>query len=180
MTDKLITSLGNAIYFPYLAVVVILAAIWLAWQGLIRKRATRTIEGTIWMVRGLRGGDLFLIGKPAEVTGVGAGVSNGISQALNVAFAKLPSPGPSNCVPVQKGDPQVQPASYQLHLGQHGRGPERRRAVDRTGLQAVAGRRVRHLGVCHRRRQADAGEHLRAVAAVGAGHRGQREAHDMR
>ena len=48
--DRLITALGNAIYFPYLAPVVILGAIWLAWQGLIRKRATRTIEGTLWMV----------------------------------------------------------------------------------------------------------------------------------
>ena len=48
--DRLITSLGNAIYFPFLAPVVIIGAIWLAWQGLIRKRATRTIEGTIWMV----------------------------------------------------------------------------------------------------------------------------------
>ena len=48
--DGLITALGNAIYFPYLAPVVILGAMWLAWQGLIRKRATRTIEGTLWMV----------------------------------------------------------------------------------------------------------------------------------
>jgi hypothetical protein len=45
--DQLITSLGNAVYFPYLAPVIILGAIWLAWQGLIRKRASRTIEGTI-------------------------------------------------------------------------------------------------------------------------------------
>ncbi len=116
VTDKLITSLGDAIYFPYLAVVVILAAIWLAWQGLIRKRGTRTIEGTIWMIVACAAA-LFLIGKPAEVTGVGAGVSNGISQALNVAFAKLPSPGPSSCVPVQKGDPQVQPSSYSYTSG---------------------------------------------------------------
>ena len=36
--NRLITSLGNAIYFPFLAPVVILGAIWLAWQGLIRKR----------------------------------------------------------------------------------------------------------------------------------------------
>ena len=48
--DRLITALGDAIYFPYLAPVVILGAMWLAWQGLIRKRATRTIEGTLWMV----------------------------------------------------------------------------------------------------------------------------------
>jgi hypothetical protein len=50
VVDRLITSLGNAIYFPFLAPVVIIGAIWLAWQGLIRKRASRTIEGTIWMV----------------------------------------------------------------------------------------------------------------------------------
>ncbi len=116
VTDKLITSLGNAIYFPYLAVVVILAAIWLAWQGLIRKRATRTIEGTVWMVVACAAA-IFLIGKPADVTGVGRGVSDGISQALNVAFAKLPSPGPTTCVPVQKGDPQVQPANYSYTSG---------------------------------------------------------------
>ncbi len=36
--DKMISALGKAIYFPYLAPVVILGAMWLAWQGLIRKR----------------------------------------------------------------------------------------------------------------------------------------------
>jgi hypothetical protein len=116
VTDRLITSLGNAIYFPYLAVVVILGAIWLAWQGLIRKRATRTIEGTVWMVMACAAA-IFLIGKPADVTGIGRGVSDGISQALNVAFAKLPSPGPARCVPIQKGDPQVQSTSYSYTSG---------------------------------------------------------------
>lgn len=116
VTDKLIASLGNAIYFPYLAVVVILGAIWLAWQGLIRKRGTRTIEGTIWMIAACAAA-LFLIGKPADVTGLGRGVSDGVSQALNAAFAKLPSPGPSSCVPVQKGDPNVQPSSYSYTSG---------------------------------------------------------------
>ena len=116
ITDTLITSLGQAIYFPYLAVVVILAAIWLAWQGLIRKRATRTIEGTIWMVVACAAA-IFLIGKPADVTGVGRGVSDGVSQALNAAFAKLPSPGASACVPVQSEDPQAQPTSYSYTSG---------------------------------------------------------------
>jgi hypothetical protein len=116
VTDRLITSLGKAIYFPYLAVVVILAAIWLAWQGLIRKRATRTIEGTIWMVAACAAA-IFLIGRPADVTGLGRGVSDGASQALDAAFAKLPSPGPTSCVPLQKGDPQVQPSTYSYTSG---------------------------------------------------------------
>src|SRR5712691_11765158 len=116
VTDKLITSLGNAIYFPYVAIIVILGAIWLAWQGLIRKRGTRTIEGTIWMVVAAAAA-IWLIGRPADFTGIGKGVSDGISTTLNAAFAKLPNPGQSGCMPVQKGDPQIQPASYSYTSG---------------------------------------------------------------
>jgi TrbL/VirB6 plasmid conjugal transfer protein len=103
--DRLISSLGNAIYFPYLAPVVLLGVMWLAWHGLIRKRATRTIEGTIWMVVACAAA-IWLIGRPADFTGFGQGVSNGVTQVLNVAFSKLPNPGGGSCVPVRSGDPQ--------------------------------------------------------------------------
>src|ERR1039457_4707606 len=116
VADKLISSLGHAIYFPYVAVVVIIGAIWLAWQGLIRKRGTRTVEGTVWMVVACAAA-IWLIGRPADFTGVGKGVSDGISQTLNVAFAKLPSPGQSSCLPVHNGDPQIQPSSYSYTAG---------------------------------------------------------------
>jgi hypothetical protein len=111
VVDKLVSSLGNAIYFPYLAAVVILGAIWLAWQGLIRKRGTRTIEGTIWMVVACVAA-IWLIGRPADFTGMGTAVTDGVSQTLNTAFAKLPAPSQSNCLPVAKNDPQVQPSSF--------------------------------------------------------------------
>jgi hypothetical protein len=116
VADKLISSLGSAIYFPYVALVVITGAIWLAWQGLIRKRGTRTVEGTVWMVVACAAA-IWLIGRPADFTGVGKGVSDGISQTLNVAFAKLPSPGQSSCLPVHNGDPQIQPSSYSYTAG---------------------------------------------------------------
>jgi hypothetical protein len=108
--NKLIRALGNAIYFPYLAPVVILGAIWLAWQGLIRKRATRTIEGTLWMV--VAATAIALIGHPAAFTGVGTTVANGTTSVLNTAFAKLPAPANSNCLPVAPGDPQSVTANY--------------------------------------------------------------------
>ena len=115
--DRLVTSLGNAIYFTYLAPVVILGAIWLAWQGLIRKRASRTIEGTLWMVIACAAA-IWLIGRPADFTGAGAAVSNGITQALNVAFAKLPAPHSASCVPLGKTDPQSSPqANYGYTAG---------------------------------------------------------------
>ena len=116
VVDKLISGLGNAIYFPYLAPVVILGAIWLAWQGLIRKRATRTIEGTIWMVVACAAA-IWLIGRPGDFTGIGTTVSNGVTQVFNVAFSKLPSPGGSSCVPVQPGDPQSAGTSFVFAQG---------------------------------------------------------------
>ncbi len=114
--NKLISALGNAIYFPYLAPVVILGAIWLAWQGLIRKRATRTIEGTLWMVVAATAA-IALIGHPAAFTGVGTTVSDGTTGVLNTAFAKLPAPTNSNCLPVAQGDPQSVAANYAFTSG---------------------------------------------------------------
>jgi TrbL/VirB6 plasmid conjugal transfer protein len=103
--DQLIKSLGNAIYFPFLAPVVVIGAIWLAWQGLIRKRATRTFEGTIWMVIAC-GAAIWLIGQPNDFTSVGTNVSDGVTSVLNTAFANLPAKEGSNCLPVTSGDPQ--------------------------------------------------------------------------
>jgi hypothetical protein len=114
--DRLISALGAAIYFPYLAPVVILGAIWLAWQGLIRKRATRTIEGTLWMVVACAAA-IALIGQPADFTGVGTDVSNGVTGVLNTAFSKLPTPANSNCLPVQAGDPQSVTSNYAFTSG---------------------------------------------------------------
>jgi hypothetical protein len=116
VVDRLISSLGNAIYFPYLSAVVIIGAIWLAWQGLIRKRGTRTIEGTVWMVVACAAA-IWLIGRPADFTGAGTAVSNGISQSLNTAFAKLPAPSQSNCLPLTSNDPQVQPSNFNFSSG---------------------------------------------------------------
>jgi hypothetical protein len=114
--NTLISALGKAIYFPYLAPVVILGAIWLAWQGLVRKRATRAIEGTLWMVIAATAA-ICLIGKPAAFTGVGTSVSNGVTSVLNTAFAKLPNAGNSNCLPVTAGDPESVTTSYSFTSG---------------------------------------------------------------
>lgn len=114
--DRLITALGNAIYFPYLAPVVIIGAMWLAWQGLVRKRATRAIEGTLWMIVAATAA-ISLIGKPAAFTGVGTTLSNGVTEVLNTAFSKLPNPGGSSCLPVQAHDPQSVTANYNFTSG---------------------------------------------------------------
>ena len=100
VVDKLISSLGNAIYFPYLALVVIFGAMWLAWQGLIRKRGDAHHRGHRVDGGGLRGRDLA-DRAARRLHRDRPSVSNGISQTLNVAFAKLPGPSQSNCLPTR-------------------------------------------------------------------------------
>ena len=114
--DQLIKSLGNAVYFPFLAPVVVIAAIWLAWQGLVRKRATRTFEGTIWMVIACAAA-VWLIGQPNDFTSVGTNVSDGVTSVLNGAFSNLPATKGSNCLPVQPGDAQSVTANYAFTSG---------------------------------------------------------------
>jgi TrbL/VirB6 plasmid conjugal transfer protein len=60
---------------------------------------------------------IWLIGRPADFTGAGTAVSDGISQTLNVAFAKLPAPSQSNCLPVSRNDPQAQPSAFNSASG---------------------------------------------------------------
>jgi hypothetical protein len=116
----LIKALGKAIYFPFLAPVVIIGAIWLAWQGLIRKRATRTIEGTIWMVLACAFA-IWLIGQPQDFTDVGTTVSNGVTSVLNTAFANLPTDATtgvgSNCLPIQQNDPDSVTSNFAFTSG---------------------------------------------------------------
>ena len=49
---------------------------------------------------------IWLIGRPGDFTNVGTSVANGTTSVLNAAFAKLPAPAGSNCLPVNTGDPQ--------------------------------------------------------------------------
>ena len=116
--DNLIKQLGSAIYFPFLAPMVIIAALWLAWQGLIKKRATRTFEGTIWMVVACVAA-IWLIGQPNDFTDVGTNVSNGVTSVLNTAFAKLPATNGvgSNCLPVTSTDAQSVTANASFSSG---------------------------------------------------------------
>lgn len=109
--DGLITAIGNAIFFPWLGVAVIIGTLWLAYQGLVRKRATRSVQGTLWMVVAAFAA-IWLIGQPSTFTGMGASVSNGVTQVLDTAFARLPAPSGSNCVPVSSGDQQSVSADY--------------------------------------------------------------------
>ncbi|HEX4812714.1 MAG TPA: type IV secretion system protein [Nonomuraea sp.] len=98
VVDDIVTNLSNAMYWPYLRPIVILGAIWLAWYGLIRKRATTTAEGVIWMVLAVTVATWFF-SRPGDFTGLGKVVTDKTGEVVNSAFSGLPGAGGASCLP---------------------------------------------------------------------------------
>ncbi|GAA4222945.1 hypothetical protein FHR32_001799 [Streptosporangium album] len=112
VVDDIVISLSNAMYWPFLRPIVILGAIWLAWYGLIRKRATTTAEGVIWMVLAVTVA-VWFFSRPGDFTGLGKLVTDKTGEVVNSAFSGLPGAGGVSCLPA-KGDanPQAKPGGY--------------------------------------------------------------------
>ncbi|MGN9784752.1 type IV secretion system protein [Nonomuraea sp. ZG12] len=116
VVDDIVTNLAQAMYWPYLQPIVILGAIWLAWYGLIRKRATTTAEGVIWMVLAVTVATWFL-SRPQDFTGLGKIVTDKTGEVVNSAFSGLPGAGGASCLP-PPGD--ASPAVKAGGFGQNG------------------------------------------------------------
>ncbi len=95
--DGVIHGMGNTFGAKYWSWVVILGALWLAWWGLIRRRASKVAEGTIWMVMAMVA-LVWLIGRPSDFTTLGTKVSDGATAAFNAALPQSNANGAA-CLP---------------------------------------------------------------------------------
>ncbi|MCW2917416.1 MAG: hypothetical protein JWN52_5484 [Actinomycetia bacterium] len=106
--DGVITGIGKTFNAKYWSWVVILGAIWMAWWGLIRKRASKATEGAIWMVAAMVA-LIWLIARPADFTTLGTKVSEATSTAFNAALPQSDTKG-TTCIPSPSGqNPQSAP-----------------------------------------------------------------------
>ena len=99
--DDVISGMGKTFNARYWSWVVILGAIWLAWWGLVRKRASRVTEGTIWMVAAMVA-LIWLVARPADFTTLGTKVSEATSAAFNAALPQADNKG-TTCIPSPTG-----------------------------------------------------------------------------
>ncbi|MCO5992656.1 type IV secretion system protein [Actinoallomurus rhizosphaericola] len=107
--DGVIRGMGNTFGAKYWSWVVILGALWLAWWGLIRRRASRVAEGTIWMVLAMVA-LIWLIGRPGDFTTLGTKVSNGATAAFNAALPQSDADS-TTCIPRKQDGKPPQPVT---------------------------------------------------------------------
>ncbi|GGO09045.1 hypothetical protein GCM10010116_18310 [Microbispora rosea subsp. aerata] len=110
VADEIVTNLANAMYWPYLRPIVILGAIWLAWYGLIRKRATTTTEGVIWMILAVTVA-IWFFSRPGDFTSIGKAVTDKTGEIVNSAFSGLPGAGGASCLPMRETAPGEVPSA---------------------------------------------------------------------
>lgn len=112
VVDTMVQRLSEAMYWPFLRPIVILGAIWLAWYGLLRKRATTTAEGVIWMILAVTVATWFF-SRPQDFTGLGKLVTDKTGEVVNSAFSSLPGAGGASCLPPPgETSPQVKAGGY--------------------------------------------------------------------
>ncbi|MDL4772235.1 type IV secretion system protein [Actinomadura xylanilytica] len=99
--DGVISGIGKTFNARYWSWVVILGAMWLAWWGLVRKRASKVTEGVIWMVAAMVA-LIWLVARPADFTTLGTKVSEATSAAFNAALPQSDTKG-STCIPPPEG-----------------------------------------------------------------------------
>jgi hypothetical protein len=56
----LIDNFKDLFFVEYLALIIVLGAIWMAWQGLIKRKTTQAFQGALWMIGAAIFGMLFL------------------------------------------------------------------------------------------------------------------------
>ncbi|WP_243772641.1 type IV secretion system protein [Actinomadura barringtoniae] len=101
--DGVISGMGKTFNARYWSWVVILGAMWLAWWGLVRKRASKVTEGVIWMVAAMVA-LIWLVARPADFTTLGTKVSAATSAAFNAALPQSDTKG-GTCIPAPQGQP---------------------------------------------------------------------------
>lgn len=83
-----VTGLKTFLYLPYVTPMVLLGVIWLAWHGLVRRRATVTVEGTVWMVLAVTLA-LWFLNRPQDILRAGNAVVNQASCAITKGVAQV-------------------------------------------------------------------------------------------
>lgn len=85
---NLVTGLKNTFYLTYITPVVLLGVMWLAWHGLVRRRATTSVEGVAWMVLAVTVALVFL-NRPADVMRAGNALVTGANCAITKGVAQV-------------------------------------------------------------------------------------------
>lgn len=93
------TAMRESVWRPLIPLAVTVGSIWMAWQGLIKKRFTLSVQGAVWMVSALVLGMWILLAPASAIAtamlpvDIGAGMATSAASRIAAQDVALDCPG---------------------------------------------------------------------------------------
>lgn len=86
--EAVVKSLNSTLYLQFLMPIVMLGAIWMGWQGLVKRRSSQAVQGAIWMIGATAAAAIFFA-QPGAIAKQVNGLVTGVQDILieTVAYA---------------------------------------------------------------------------------------------
>lgn len=88
--DAVVRGLKNNLYLNFLSPIIVLGALWMGWQGLVKKRTTETTQAAIWMIASAAFALVFMA-WPSAIAGWGNSVVSTVNSAAVSAVTNATS-----------------------------------------------------------------------------------------
>ncbi len=98
--DGIVANFRTSLYLPFLSLLIMIGALWMGYQGLVKRRTTEAFNGALWMIGSVVAGSMLLV-NPAIVpqtadfivnnitTAIGTTITDGASQSVNSVLCSV-------------------------------------------------------------------------------------------
>ncbi|GAA4768172.1 hypothetical protein [Citricoccus nitrophenolicus] len=90
--ETIMTTMRDKVYFDYLAPMIMIGALWMAWVGLVKRRATQAVSALLWSMAAIIAAVAFMT-KPMFLINTANNVVGGISSSLVSGITSSASAG---------------------------------------------------------------------------------------
>ncbi|HLI57660.1 MAG TPA: type IV secretion system protein [Actinomycetota bacterium] len=106
--SEVVGELTRNLYNPFVIPMIVIAAAWMAWHGLARRRGTMAMEGAVWVVAALAGAGWFM-GHPQSIVNGANDLSTSLSRSVLAGVGHVDPhaalPDNAGASPTYSGDP---------------------------------------------------------------------------
>lgn len=80
--NDIVTSMKDILFIPFLQIFIVLGAVWMFWQGVIKRKSTEALQGAVWMIGASIAGGI-LLSNPSYIPTATGYIVNTVTSVTN-------------------------------------------------------------------------------------------------
>jgi hypothetical protein len=90
--ESMVKALNDSIYTPFITLIIMIGALWMAYIGLVKKKSTEAFQGALWMIGAAIAGALLFI-NPLFITSTASSIVSAFTQGISQAITSNSASG---------------------------------------------------------------------------------------